>query len=81
MDRDIARAARMRFLAGPGQPLSQAAYQFILSNPAATSIVGGFSEIKQIEEAAKASDLGALSAEELRRVDAAFREEAGALAR
>lgn len=70
----LRRANSLRFLAGNGQSMAQAATRFILSEPGVTVSLGGFSDVQQVEEIAKASDMGPLSAEELKQVESAWRD-------
>ncbi len=51
-----ARVARLAFLPNEGESLAQAAYRFILSHPAVTTVIGGFSSIEQLDELATVSD-------------------------
>ncbi len=46
------RGRAFRFLDVPGRSLPQAAYAFALDHPAVSTIVGGFSDIAQLEELA-----------------------------
>ncbi len=46
------RGRAFRFLDVPGRSLPQAAYAFALDHPAVSTIVGGFSDIAQLEEIA-----------------------------
>jgi aryl-alcohol dehydrogenase-like predicted oxidoreductase len=63
------RGKAFRFLDGPGRSLPQAAYAFALSNPAISTVVGGFSDIAQFEELA-AYDLGTpFSPDELAKIE------------
>ena len=60
---------------GSGQSMAQAATRFILSEPGVTVSLGGFSDVQQVEEIARASDMGPLSAEEMAGVEKAWRGE------
>ena len=61
LEPEISRARRFEFLRHGGtQTLSEAAYRYILSDTRVATIVGGFSDPAHLEEAARASDLGAL---------------------
>jgi aryl-alcohol dehydrogenase-like predicted oxidoreductase len=61
LEPEMERARRFAFLRDEGrQSLSLAAYRYILGHPAVSSIVGGFSDLAQLDEAARASDLGPL---------------------
>lgn len=70
-EEDRTRAERLRFLAEGGQTMAQGAVRFALARPEVSSVLVGFSDAAQIEEAARASDLGPLAADLLRRIDAA----------
>jgi aryl-alcohol dehydrogenase-like predicted oxidoreductase len=60
---DVERARRLAFLVGGDvKNLSQAAIRFALMKPGVSSVLIGFANIKQIEEAAACSDAGPLSA-------------------
>lgn len=63
-------AAKLQFLAKENDiTLSQAAYRFILSNPAVTTAIGGFSAIEQLEDIAKVADMSPISAHDLARLN------------
>ena len=53
-----------------GVSLAQAAYRFILSNPAVTTALGGFSSIAQMEEICAVSDMPPLTPADLGRLNA-----------
>ena len=68
-------AQRVRFLANEnGLTLAQAAYRFILDHPCATTVVGGFSSLEQVEEIAQVSGMGPFAPEQITRLEAAWRE-------
>jgi aryl-alcohol dehydrogenase-like predicted oxidoreductase len=72
--RQIARAANLRFLAkGSECTLAQAATRFILMEPGVTTVLGGFSDVDQLEEGAAASDMGPLAPDLIGRLDKAWR--------
>jgi len=48
--------------------MAQAAMRFILDNPGITTVLGGFSDIAQMEEACLAVDQPALDADEVARI-------------
>lgn len=63
------RASALNFLVNGDRSLAQAAYQFILSHPGVSTVVGGYSEMAHMEEAVRCSGKGPLTAEELRRLE------------
>lgn len=64
------RGAAFRFLSVPGRyTLAQAAARFILMNPGVTTVLGGFSDVAQLEEAVAAVDLDPLSEESMARIE------------
>ena len=67
--RQQTQAARFAFLSRPGRTLAQAATRFILDNPGVTTVLGGFSDIAQMEEACAAVDQPALSEDDARRIE------------
>jgi aryl-alcohol dehydrogenase-like predicted oxidoreductase len=66
---EVRRAEALSFLVRPDRTLAQAAYQFILSHPGVSTVVGGFSEMAHLEQAVAAAEMGPLSAGELRRLE------------
>ncbi|MEK9659504.1 MAG: aldo/keto reductase [Chloroflexota bacterium] len=73
----VARAKPFAFLSKPGQRLSDAAYRFILQHPAVTCVLGGFSEMSHLEEAAACSGAEPLSEEDMARLDMVWRSNVG----
>lgn len=70
-DAPMLHARRFQFLDRPGeQSLAEAAYRFILSDPRVATIIGGFSHPPQIDDAAGASDKGALAAADAAAIEA-----------
>ena len=67
--RQLASAARFRFLSTPDRTLAQAAFQFILSEPGVTMVLGGFSDSEHLEELATTSDAGALSPQDMAAIE------------
>ena len=68
-----AQAARFAFLSQPSETtLAQAAIRFILMNAGVTTVLGGFSDIAQLEEACAAVDQPPLSDEAMARVEAVW---------
>lgn len=62
---DLGRARRFQAVAqAGGAGLAQLAYRFILSDEGVTTLIGGFSAADQIDDAAAASAVGPLDAEE-----------------
>lgn len=58
----------------PEQSLAEAAYRYILMHPRVATVIGGFSEIGQMSDALKAVEAGALSKEDLIRIEAVIDE-------
>jgi aryl-alcohol dehydrogenase-like predicted oxidoreductase len=76
--RQTERAAAFSFLSDlEHHSLAQAAVRYILMEPGVTSVLGGFSDIEQLEEIAAVSGAGALSEEQLVRIDMAWRGNLG----
>jgi myo-inositol catabolism protein IolS len=69
--RRLALVDRLEWLERPSRPLAQAALQWVLANPAVTCAIPGAKSLAQIRANAGAAD-GALSAEELGRVEEAI---------
>lgn len=71
---NVARAhAMQKILSRPGQSLAQAAYKFLFMHPGVTTVLGGFSDRSHLEELVQASGAGALTEEEMARVEMAWR--------
>ncbi|MDE2837826.1 MAG: aldo/keto reductase [Chloroflexota bacterium] len=73
----VERAKPFAFLSRSGQTLSQAAYRFILQDEAVTTVLGGFSEMAHLEEAAGCSGAPPLSDEDMARLDMVWRSNVG----
>lgn len=72
------RAHALGFLSQPGhQNLAQAAIRWILSQPGVTVVLGGFSDSAQVQEVAACSGQGALSEENLARIETVWRANFG----
>lgn len=69
---ELERGRRFAFLHRPEQTVSEAAVRFILSTPPVTTVVGGYSDAGQIEEAVRAVDRGPLTAADAAAVSAVF---------
>lgn len=69
---EIERGRAFAFLHRPPRTLPVAAYQFALQHPAVSTVVGGFSEIAQLQEVAALETMAPLSAEEWRRIHAVY---------
>lgn len=70
----VSRARRFSFLERPGeQTLVEAAYRYILGDARVATIIGGFSQPAQIDDAALAADRGPLSAEDVAAIEAEHR--------
>jgi aryl-alcohol dehydrogenase-like predicted oxidoreductase len=65
---EVKRASALNFLVKEDRSLARAAYQFILSHPGVSTVVGGYSEIAHLEEAAASSGMGPLTDDEMRQV-------------
>jgi aryl-alcohol dehydrogenase-like predicted oxidoreductase len=64
----------VRFLAGDNHiSLAQAAYRFVLMHGHVTTVVGGFSSQKQMEEIAKVSGMSPFSSAEMTKLDRVWR--------
>lgn len=66
---EVRRAETLSFFVRTDRTVAQAAYQFILSHPGVSTVVGGFSEMAHLEQAVAASNMGPLSPEELRELE------------
>lgn len=74
----VEQARSMAFLSQPGQhTLAQAAVRFSLNHPAVSSVLGGFSDVNQIEEMVASAGAGPLSDENMVRVEMAWRSNFG----
>lgn len=73
----VRRAVPFGFLSRPGQKLSEAAYRFILQDEAVTTVLGGFSEMAHLEEAAGCSGAPPLSDEDMARLEMVWRSNVG----
>lgn len=71
------QATALSFLRNGDRSLAQAAYNFILMNSGVTTVLGGFSDIPQIEELADASGAPPLTPEEMARVEIVWRSNFG----
>ena len=71
------RAQALRFLARPGQTMTQAAIRFALARPRISTVLVGFSHVSQIDEAAAASGAGPLPAEDLAGIERLYRNDFG----
>jgi aryl-alcohol dehydrogenase-like predicted oxidoreductase len=69
-----AQAANLSFLSKAGaQTMAQAATRFILDHPGVTTVLGGFSDVSQMEEACAAIDQAPLSEAEVARIEELWR--------
>jgi aryl-alcohol dehydrogenase-like predicted oxidoreductase len=69
-----ASASRFAFLSQPGtHTLAQAAMRFILMHAGVTTVLGGFSDIAQLEEGCTAADLTPLGDDAMARIEEAWR--------
>jgi L-glyceraldehyde 3-phosphate reductase len=69
---EIQRGRAFAFLHRPDRSLPVAAYQFALAHPAVSTIVGGFSEIAQLQEVAAVESVTPLSPDEWTKINAAY---------
>ena len=76
-DPDLARARALRFLSNAETTLAQAALRFVLMQPGVTTVLGGFSGVEHLEEAAPASEAGPLSADQMQRIEEVWRTNFG----
>lgn len=68
--RNIAAAGRLRFLAHENEiSLAQAAVRFVLMHPGVVTVLGGFSDIAQLEELAKVPELPPFTTDQMRCVE------------
>lgn len=71
------RASALKFLSRPGRNLSQAAHRFILDNSGVSAVLGGFSDIAQIDELVAVCNQPSLTEEEMARVEMVWRANFG----
>ncbi|HEX3245280.1 MAG TPA: aldo/keto reductase [Chloroflexota bacterium] len=72
------QSASFSFLSRPGeQTLAQANYRFILAKSGVTTVLGGFSEVGQMEELVQASGADPLTEKEMARVEMVWRSNMG----
>jgi aryl-alcohol dehydrogenase-like predicted oxidoreductase len=69
---EIERGRAFAFLHQPPRTLPVAAYQFALEHPAVSTIVGGFSDLAQLEEVANVESFPPLSSAEWAQIRAAY---------
>ena len=75
---ELDRARSLAFLTRPGfRTLGQVAMQFILMHTGVTTVLGGFSELAHLEEAVAVPGSGALSEENLARIEMGWRANLG----
>src|SRR5579862_9671390 len=73
----VEKVAQLRFLERPDRTLGQAAIQWLLAEPRVMTVLPNIYDRAQLAEFAAASDAPALTAEELRRIDALYKENFG----
>jgi aryl-alcohol dehydrogenase-like predicted oxidoreductase len=73
----IEKVRQLRFLERPDRTLGQAAIQWLLAEPRVMTVLPNIYDRAQLEEFAAASDAPALTPDELRRVDALYKENFG----
>jgi aryl-alcohol dehydrogenase-like predicted oxidoreductase len=72
------QSAAFSFLSRPGeQSLAQATFRFILAKSGVTTVLGGFSEVGQLEELVQASGAGPLSENDMVRIEMIWRANLG----
>jgi len=69
---EIERGRAFSFLHRPPRTLPVAAYQFALDHPAVSTIVGGFSDLAQLEEVARVEEFPPLTQHEWGQIRAAY---------
>jgi L-glyceraldehyde 3-phosphate reductase len=73
----VEQAKALAFLSREGRPLQRAAVQFILMNPAVSTVLAGPSELSQLEEMAACSGADPLVPEEIARLEMVWRANFG----
>jgi aryl-alcohol dehydrogenase-like predicted oxidoreductase len=74
----VDQATPLAFLSNPGvQRISEAAYRFVLDTPGVTTVIGGYSELAHLEEAAAVSEAPPLTDETLERIRLVWRANYG----
>ena len=73
-----AKSGRFQFLSNSRQSLAQAAHRFILMQPGVSVVLGGFSDVQQLDEALDTAGAGPLTDEELARIEMVWRANFGA---
>jgi L-glyceraldehyde 3-phosphate reductase len=74
----VRRAQALGFLSVAGvRSLAQVAYRFVLMSPGVTTLLGGFSETRHLEEALAAASMGPLTREDLARIEMVWRANFG----
>ena len=71
------RGKAFSFLHRPPRTLPVAGYQFALAHPAVSTVVGGFSDLAQLEEIASAPDFPPLTNEEIAAIRAVYAKNFG----
>jgi aryl-alcohol dehydrogenase-like predicted oxidoreductase len=71
------QARSLAFVSRGGVRLAEAAYRFILDTAGVSTVIGGYSELAHLEEAAATSDLAPLSAEVAARLRLVWRANYG----
>ena len=76
-DADLARARALRFLSNGETTLAQAALRFVLMEAGVTTVLGGFSSVEHLTEAALVPEAGPLTAEQMHRIEDVWRTKFG----
>lgn len=70
---EIERGRKFAFLhRPPDQTISEAAVRFVLEEPRVSTMIGGFSDVAQLEEAVRAAERGPLSADDRAAIEAVY---------
>lgn len=70
---EIERGRKFAFLhRPPDQTISEAAVRFVLQEPRVSTMIGGFSDVAQLEEAVRAAERGPLSADDRAAIEAVY---------
>ena len=76
-DPELNRGKAFGFLRTPQRSLPQAAFRFILDNPAISTICGGYSALEHLEELANVPDMPPLSSDDVARIKDVYRSNFG----
>jgi aryl-alcohol dehydrogenase-like predicted oxidoreductase len=79
LEADIERARQLEFLTSGGETLARAAVRFALMKPEVSTVLVGFSNVEQVEEAVSCSGAGPLPEEAMERLRNLWRTDVGHL--